>query len=81
MLDDGVPSIDVCSRIDICERQIYFGEFLAVFRHGVSVSCGCYKYRIIDEFGFLNQDYRGFMDYRIMTMLWHRYMDTGSSPA
>ena len=62
MLDDGVPSIDVCSRINICERQIYFDEFLAVFRHSVSVSCGCYKYRIIDEFCFLNQDYRGFMD-------------------
>ena len=50
MLDDGVPSIDVCSRIDICERQIYFGEFLAVFRHGVEGFVVVNRYRIIDYF-------------------------------
>ena len=77
-----MPSIDVYSWIDICERQIYFGEFLAVFWHGVSVSCGCYKYRIIDEFWFFESGFTGLCGiYRIVTMLGHRYMDTGSSPA
>ena len=40
--------------VDVCERQIYFDEFLAVFRHGVErfvVVCGCLNgnYRLFFE--------------------------------